>query len=389
MPLAVATVPHYFKGALNGVPSLAERGFGPQPAEPDLDYTSGGIAGGLQASSFLPLRMEDDMKKLLAATALLAFATTAQAKDTLTVYTYESFVSEYGPGAKIEAAFESTCDCDLQWVPLADGVAMLNRLKLEGDSTQADVVLGLDTNLTDEAKNTKLFGPHGIDVSLAKVPGGWSDDTFLPYDYGHFAVVYDSEKIKTPPTSLEELVNGDPTQKIVLEDPRSSTPGLGFLLWMKSVYGDKAGAAWAKLKPRILTVTPGWSEAYALFTSGEAPMVLSYVTSPAYHMTVENSDRYKAAAFKEGHYLQIEVAGLIAASPEKALAQKFLAFMLTPAFQNEIPATNWMWPAGETSQPLPDSFSKILTPAKTLLFTPAEVNANRRAWIDEWLNASR
>jgi thiamine transport system substrate-binding protein len=330
--------------------------------------------------------MENYMKKLLLSLALFtAFAAPAAAKDALTVYTYESFISEWGPGAKIKAAFENECDCTVEWVGTVDGVALLNRLKLEGKDTKADVVLGLDTNLTAEAKATGMFGAHGVDPAKAQVPGGWNDEVFLPYDYGHFAVVYDTEKMKTPPKSLDELVNGDPSQKIILEDPRASTPGLGFLLWMKSVYGDRAGEAWAKLKPRILTTAPGWSEAYGLFTKGEAPMVFSYVTSPAYHMTVENSARYEAAAFAEGHYLQIEVAGLIEASPEKALAQKFLAFMLTPGFQNEISATNWMLPAGETSTPLPDSFSKIVKPEKTLLYSPEEVSKNRKVWIDEWL----
>jgi thiamine transport system substrate-binding protein len=330
--------------------------------------------------------MENDMKKLLLALTLYtSLATAAEAKDTLTIYTYESFTSEWGPGAKVKAAFETTCNCTVEWVAVADGVALLNRLKLEGAGTKADVVLGLDTNLVAEAKATGLFGLHGVDVAKAKVPGGWTDNTFLPFDYGHFAVIYDTDKITAPPKSLDELVNGDASQKIILQDPRSSTPGLGFLLWMKSVYGEKAGAAWAKLKPRILTTTPGWSEAYALFTKGEAPMVLSYVTSPAYHMTVENSARYQAAAFAEGHYLQIEVAGVVEASPEKLLAQNFMAFMLSPGFQNEIPTTNWMLPAGETTAPMPDSFNKIVKPDKTLLFTPEEVNTNRKAWIEEWL----
>jgi thiamine transport system substrate-binding protein len=329
------------------------------------------------------------MKAIATALAILvATPAIASAKQALTVYTYESFISEWGPGAKIESAFEKTCDCDLQWVAVADGVAMLNRIKLEGSTTGADVVLGLDTNLTAEAKATGLFGAHGVDVVKTNVPGGWTDKDFVPFDFGHFAVVYDTEKMKDPPNSLRELVDGKPDQKIILQDPRSSTPGLGFMLWMKSVYGEKSGEAWAKLKPRILTVTPGWSEAYALFTKGEAPMVLSYVTSPAYHMVAENTMRYQAAAFSEGHYLQIEVAGLIDASPEKELARKFLAFMLTPDFQNEIPTTNWMMPAGETTTPLPDAFEKLVKPARTLLFTPEEVNSNRRAWIDEWLAAT-
>jgi thiamine transport system substrate-binding protein len=319
--------------------------------------------------------------------ALVAFVSLAQAKETLTIYTYESFVSEWGPGAKIKESFEKTCDCTVEWVGLGDGVAALNRLKLEGANTKADLVLGLDTSLTAEATATGLFGKHGIDKSLARTPQPWTDDYFMPFDYAHFAVIYDTEKMKVPPKSLDELVNGDPSQKIVLEDPRSSTPGLGFLLWMKSVYGDKAADAWKKLQPRVLTFTPGWSEAYGLFTKGEVPMVLSYTTSPAYHMVAENTSRYQAASFSEGHYLQIEVAGLIEASPEKELARKFLSFMMTPAFQDFIPTNNWMLPAGEIKEPLPDAFNKIVVPAKTLLFSPDEVFRNRRAWVDEWLNA--
>ncbi len=321
----------------------------------------------------------------LLATTLLALP--AMAKDTLTVYTYDSFSGDYGPGKNIKAAFEKTCDCDLNWVALGDGVAMLNRLKLEGKATKADVVLGLDTNLTAEAKALGIFGKHGIDIKRAIVPGGWNDDTFLPYDYGHFAIVYNTETLPKPPKSLDELVNGDPSQKIILEDPRASTPGLGFLLWMKTVYGDKAAAAWTKLKPRILTTAPSWDAAYALFTKGEAPMVLSYVTSPAYHMVVDKTEKYQAADFAEGHYLQIEVAGLIEASTHHALAEKFMDFVLTPDFQNEIPTNNWMMPASATSTPLPDAFGKLVKPAKTLLYSPEDVFAHRRDWIDEWQKA--
>lgn len=329
------------------------------------------------------------MKKLLFTLFALAFAATpgfAQ-QPKLTIYTYESFVSEWGPGPKIEAAFEATCGCDIEWVGIADGVALLNRLKLEGQGTKADIVLGLDTNLTAEAAATGLFAPHEQVGTPLTVPVTWSDPIFLPYDYGYFAVVYDTQVLKDPPKSLADLVDGDAKQKIVIEDPRSSTPGLGLLLWMKSVYGDKASEAWTKLKPRILTVTPGWSEAYGLFTKGEAPMVLSYTTSPAYHMVAENSDRYQAASFSEGHYLQIEVAGRIATSPNAELAKKFMAFMLTPGFQDAIPENNWMFPAAATSKPLPEAFGKLVQPVKTLLFSPEEVAAKRREWMDEWLAA--
>jgi thiamine transport system substrate-binding protein len=331
--------------------------------------------------------------RIALSTLVPAFALTfgmpvAQAADRmLTIYTYESFVAEWGPGPKIERAFEAVCNCDLVWVGVADGVALLNRLKIEGAQSRADVVLGLDTNIMSEAKDTGLFEPHGLDISAVKVPGDFTSDTFIPFDYGHFAVIYDTQTIKAPPTSLMDLVEGDPTQKIVIQDPRTSTPGLGLLLWVKSVYGDDAAAAWGKLKDRVLTVTPGWSEAYGLFTSGEAPMVLSYTTSPAYHMIAETTERYQAAAFSEGHYLQIEVAGLLANAPDKDLARQFLSFMITPAFQDEIPTNNWMMPVAATTAPLPEAFSKLVTPEKTFLMTPETVAANRKAWIDEWLKA--
>lgn len=337
----------------------------------------------------MPSNLSVTLRSGLAAAVLSLGAAfpTAAADKTLTVYTYESFVSEWGPGPKVKEAFEKICECTVEFVGVADGVALLTRLKLEGETSKADVVLGLDTNLVEEAKQTGLFDPHGIDAAALEVPGGFSDDVFLPYDYGHFAVIYDTETIKTPPTSLKDLVEGDASQKIVIQDPRTSTPGLGLLLWVKSVYGDKAPEAWAKLKDRVLTVTPGWSEAYGLFTKGEAPMVLSYTTSPAYHMIEEETDRYQAAEFSEGHYIQIEVAGLLKNAPEKELARQFLAFMLEPGFQDTIPTNNWMMPAAATSEPLPEAFGKLVQPKTTFLMDPAEVAANRQAWIDEWLKA--
>ena len=327
------------------------------------------------------------MMTITSAALMALLPATAMAAEKLTIYTYESFTAEWGPGPAIEEAFEANCACDVEFVAVADGVALLTRLKLEGDNTNADIVLGLDTNLTAEAEATGFFAPHGLQPEGLTVPNGWTDETFLPFDYGWFAVVYDSEAIDNPPTSLKELVEGDANQKLVIQDPRTSTPGLGFLLWMRSVYGDDAPAAWEKLSSRILTVTPGWSEAYSLFTDGEAPMVLSYTTSPAYHQIVEETERYKAAAFSEGHYMQIEVAGMTKSGATNPLAKQFLDFMIGTGFQDQIPEKNWMMPAGPTSAPLHPVFDTLVKPEINLLYTPQEVRDNRQAFISEWLEA--
>jgi len=295
-------------------------------------------------------------------TLLLGSSATVAEDKTLTVYTYESFTSEWGPGPIVKKAFEASCNCTLKFVPIDSSAGILSRVQLEGVNTKADIVLGLDTNLMATAEDTGLLAAANIDTSAVALPIDWTSETFVPFDYSYFAFVYDTEALANPPTSLEELVNAPDDLKIIIQDPRTSTPGLGLMLWVKSVYGDKAADAWKKLQPKILTVTKGWSEAYfSLFLNGEAPMVLSYSTSPAYHMAIDKTERYQAAAFSEGHYLQVEVAALLESSKNKALGREFLQFMLSKEFQTALPLTNVMYPSTDIGD---DSVGKLPTRAR-------------------------
>lgn len=327
------------------------------------------------------------MKRLVFAAGFLTVATSAMAQESnqtpeLTVYTYDSFVADWGPGPQIEQAFEATCNCDLNLVGVEDGAALLARVRLEGETTDADIVLGLDTNLMAAAKDTGLFAEHGQSPDL-DLPITWDDPVFLPYDWGYFAFVHNSEL--EAPSDFKALADSDTS--IIIQDPRSSTPGLGLLMWVKTAYGDDAPQIWEGLSDNIVTVTKGWTEAYGLFLEGEADMVLSYTTSPAYHLLVDGDDTKTAAAFDEGHYMQVEVAGKLAATDQPALADQFLEFMLSDTFQNVIPTTNWMYPAVETEQGLPDGFETLVQPEKSLLLSAQEAAAARDDALDEWLNA--
>ena len=162
----------------------------------------------------------------------------AQDKPELVIYTYESFTADWGPGPAIAAKFEETCDCAVKFVGAGDGAGLLSRIKLEGARSPADIVLGLDTNLTAEATATGLFAPHGVEDPDLDLPVTWEDPVWLPYDWGYFAFVYDSAKLENPPKNFGELIASDTS--IVILDPRSSTPGLGLLMWVKEAYGDRA-----------------------------------------------------------------------------------------------------------------------------------------------------
>jgi len=323
----------------------------------------------------------------LIAAALAAFASPASAETPkLTVYTYSSFVADWGPGPKITPVFEQQCGCKIDWVSVGDGAALLSRLKLEGAKTPADIVLGLDTSLTAEATATGLMAPHGADLTALKLPVAWNDPNFVPFDYGYFAFMWDTQQLKSPPKSLADLSAAGDGPKILLEDPRTSTPGLGLLTWMKAVYGDKAADAWKGMAPKILTVSKSWDEAYGLFTKGEAPLVLSYTTSQSYHVLSDKTDRYKALVFPEGNYMEVEVAGMLKTAPHPDLAKKFLQFLLSKDFQQAIPETNWMYPVIDGV--LPEGFdASAPQPEKVLLLPPEDVAAHRSAWIKEWLDA--
>jgi thiamine transport system substrate-binding protein len=325
----------------------------------------------------------------LALAALGAFIGIAPAQaDTpkLTVYTYASFVAEWGPGPKITPVFEQQCGCRIEWVGVGDGAGLLAKLKLEGEKTPADIVLGIDTSLTAEAEATGLVAPHGVDLGALKLPVAWDDKSFVPYDYGYFAFMWDTQQLKDPPNSLADLVKEGEEPKLLLEDPRTSTPGLGLMLWLKAIYGDKAAQAWQGMAPKILTVSKSWDEAYGLFTKGEAPLVLSYTTSEAYHVMAEKTDRYKALAFPEGNYMQVEVAGMLKTSKHPELARQFLQFLVSKDFQGVIPTTNWMLPVINGATPS-EFATAVQQPQKALLLPADEVAKNRTAWIKEWLEA--
>lgn len=335
------------------------------------------------------MKLTQSLKTFVLAAALAATGLTAHAADKpeLTIYTYDAFAAEWGPAPKIKENFEKFCACTVKFISADSSIGALRKVQLEGSETKADIVLGLDTNITQNARETGLFAPHGVSGVDFSLPITWDDDTFLPFDYGFFAFVYDKTVVSNPPTSFAALAAMPEDFKIVIQDPRSSTPGLGLLLWVREVFGDKAVDYWKSLSPKILTVTKSWSDAYGLFLKGEADMVLSYTTSPAYHLIAEEKDNFASAPFEDGHYMQVEVAAIVKSTKQMDLAKRFMRFITEPGFQNVIPTTNWVYPAVDTGSGLPEGFETLNVPQKAILLDDVEVEKLRKSFIDEWLTA--
>ena len=329
---------------------------------------------------------EEKMRLVIIIFLISIFSSSLRAEK-LTIYTYDSFVSEWGPGPIVEKIFEDKYEIDLQFIAVDSAATLLNKIILEGENTKADLVLGLDMNLFNAAEKSDLFVSHNLKNINNKLtlPLNWESDIFVPYNYGYFAFVYNNKTLKNPPLSMEDLINKTDA-RIVIQDPRTSTPGLGLLTWMKALYGDSAQDKWSQLNKKIISVTKGWTDAYYnFFMAGEADVVLSYSTSPAAHIMFEENYDISASTFKEGNYISVEFAGILNSSKNKQMANKFLDFMISDDFQKVIPGTNIMYPV--TDVEMPEAFNKLEIP-KLLQLDPKDINDNKDAWINEWLNAS-
>lgn len=338
----------------------------------------------------------------------------------LVIYTDDSFVARDGLGPEIFPVFEKTCGCRVRALPLGDGGQILTRLQLdsEGGRSIAQLVVGLDPPAYRRARpwleGWGSWRPPGWDRIRLEVRREGIEDGFLPYDYGFFAFMADTRRLVDPtgpsvgkfswsiPRSFRELLGPRWRRSLLIEDPRTSTPGLAFVLYAQTLLRGNAGRVevppsmpifWSAFRNQWLTLTPGWDQAYGLFLDGEAPLVWSYTTSQAFHE--ENGDlahRYRAIVFDEGQPMQVEGAALVrptgalespaaSESPESGLARRFLGFLLSPEVQAKVPLHGWMYPVREGIT-LPASFERVPYPARIVRLpeSPAAIAEALRSW---------
>lgn len=302
----------------------------------------------------------------------------------LTVYTYSSF-----PPALIDdivSHFREEYQVEVEFKAFSDTGPMLNQLAQEKEEPQADVVIGLDNNYLPKALDLGLLQPYKPQAADQIRPDVIFDPEFnlTPFDYGYVVFNYDSARLGRVPTTHRELLDPFYQGKIIIENPLTSSPGQIFFLTTVALFGEDGYLDyWRALKKNLLTITPGWDEAYGIFTSGEAPLVLSYGASPVYHLLYEESERYKALVLDDGAYAQIEGVGIVNDTPYLKNAQKLVDYVLSPDFQALIPETQFMYPVRKDLE-LPASFRVAARAERLFNLPPAEVAANLDRWLADW-----
>ena len=294
------------------------------------------------------------MIKIILIITLFTLSSHLSANETLISGTYDSFSSEWGPGPEIELKFEEICNCDVQYVATNQAGSLNSNIFKKGK----DILLGVEVNDFNEDDS----------------------DYWAKYDYGYFAFIFNKNNIQSPPNSFEELASNNDL-KIVVQDPRTSPVGLGLLRWMKNIYPDSFFENFKKIDDKIITYTPGWSEAYGMFLDNKADLVLSYSTSPFYHREYEDEYKFEALIFEEGHLITEELILVNKDIKNFDLAKSFVDFMLTEDIQKIISSKNIMYPVDKNA--MPEKMSQLDVPNKLVA---KELDTEKL--ISEWLKAS-
>lgn len=292
--------------------------------------------------------------------------TADERKHEVVIYTYNSFSGEWGAGPEIARLFEEKTGYKVVYADCGDSVQILSKAILEKSNPYADVLIGIDDNLSEKAINSGIiyrYKPKNVEslvfpelISEINQKGeNTFEDYIIPYDFSNFSFIFNTDSNLPEPSCLEDLTKEVYRNKIILMDPRTSTPGLGFQKWVQTVYGDKADLFMEKIKSSVLTMAPSWSVGYGMFTQGEAPLVISYTTSAAYHIENNEGNQYKALRFSDGHVRQIEGACILQNCKNLEGAKLFIDFLITEEAQNVIPLTQWMFPANKNVE-LPESY---------------------------------
>lgn len=311
----------------------------------------------------------------------------ANSVPTLRVFGYASFTGRWGPGPALKELFEKNCNCKVEFIEGSDSGILLQRLKIEGESLGADVLVGLDQfdlakALSEHSWRKLNFGK--LDMYDSVLPA-LTTSFFIPYDWGALTFVVRRNELSRLPTSLDDLLDSELAKKIALQDPRTSSPGMQFLYWVIRSKGEDEGFKYLqKLMGQVHSFAPTWSTAYGLFTNKQAKMAYSYVTSPLYHEIEEKRKDYVALTFNEPLPVQFEYAGIPDFCRHCELGEKFVNLMLSPEGQKIIMEKNYMLPVmrgvmeGSAFAPL----MNVRTIQEVEVLPTAEVDRLLKRWTE-------
>ncbi len=325
-----------------------------------------------------------------------ATTTTVTLGGEVVLMTHDSFAVSEG----VLEDFTAQTGVKVRVLKSGDAGAMLNQAVLTKDHPLADVLYGVDNTFLSRALDAGIFEPYES-PGLASVPLEFQLDPSYratPIDYGDICVNYDKTAFTAAtkaPATLSDLTKPEYRSKLVVENPATSSPGLAFVLATIAEFGETGAYTWRDYWTDLVTndvlVVGGWEDAYySAFSGGsgkgDRPLVVSYATSPVAEVvyaetpvTVAPTGIVAAGAFR-----QVEFAGVLAGAKNPVAARRFVDFLLSTRFQEDMPLQMFVYPADSAAVVPPEFTTYAVVPERSAAIDPAVIGANRDRWIEEW-----
>lgn len=307
-------------------------------------------------------------------------------KPIVRVYASSSFISQWGPGPWLKAEFEKTCNCRVEFFEAIDSYLMMQKIKSEA-VRGVDVVLGLDLFDLEMARQSLQWkiipqiDDTEFDTGVRKI------NEFVPYNYSQLAMIYRASELDEVPKNLKDLANPKYKDQIALIDPRSSSLGMQFLLWSVAYYGQaEAIDIFKAINQNVKLYASNWSAAYGLFREKQVKLVLSYITSPVYHRIEDKTLDIQAAAFSEGHPVQIEFGGVPNVCKQCELGEQFIKLLVSDEGQKIVMEKNYMFPVKQKVR-MGTPFAEV--PPFDILSLAVPKLSERESLIRSWSQSRR
>lgn len=263
------------------------------------------------------------------------------------VYASSSFIAKWGPGPALKALFEKQNIFKVDFIESPDIALTIQKINFDREGSLADVILGIDQ--FDAVRIANKIKWRDIDRSSAigyvnSIRRVSNEKNFVPYDWAPLSFIA-NKNMKSKVNSLNDLLNPEFKAKIALQDPRTSSPGLQFLVWIFETRPVDEAIKYIKdMMKQSHSFSPSWSASYGLFKNNQADLVFSYITSPIYHVIEENDERYVSIETKEAMPAQVEFAAIPDTCKNCEAAEMFVNFLLSPEAQKIIMTKNYMLP---------------------------------------------
>lgn len=241
---------------------------------------------------------------------------------------------------------------------------LLERIKREGDATQADLFLTADAGRLYRAKDAGLLQPVSSDVLDEQIPSNFQDKDQMWYGLTKRArvMVYNKETVKPEELSTYEALTDDKWKGRILIRGSENVYNQSLLASFIEINGEEKAKEWAAGLVANFARDPegGDRDQAKAIAAGIGDVAIMNTYYFGQMLNSEDPEEVKVAEKlgvffpnqeTNGTHVNVSGAGVVKAAKNKENAIKLLEFLSSPESQGTFAEANYEYPVNESVEP--------------------------------------